>query len=174
MLWFLTDIDECENSSSNVCDHTCVNTVGSFLCHCRSGFILAPDQHSCIPLHNCEFVLLPPSYAAGARCGRANRLTVSVFVSQWVRRGSRTLWWARAPVPSPARIFWTWRAACCSSNWSWLTVPTSCLQGEQENFWRSPVSRVYLVLLGGLDSQVTPKYKQGSHLADQWGYGSVE
>lgn len=53
------DIDECENPSSNVCDHTCVNTAGSFLCHCRSGFMLAPDQHSCIPVHNCEFCLRP-------------------------------------------------------------------------------------------------------------------
>lgn len=72
-----TDIDECENSSSNVCDHTCVNTAGSFLCHCRSGFILAPDQHSCIPLHNCEFVLVPRIDTACASCGEANRL---VFV----------------------------------------------------------------------------------------------
>lgn len=52
-----TDIDECENSSSSLCDHECVNTVGSFQCRCRSGYILTPNQRSCIPVHNCKFLL---------------------------------------------------------------------------------------------------------------------
>ncbi|KAF0043515.1 hypothetical protein F2P81_004852, partial [Scophthalmus maximus] len=46
------NIDECEHSGSSVCDHECVNTVGSFLCRCHSGYILARDQRSCIPVHN--------------------------------------------------------------------------------------------------------------------------
>lgn len=77
-----TDIDECEDPGSNVCDHECVNTVGSFLCHCRSGFILAPDQHSCIPLHNCEFACVPHikvPCVRSAKCGEANG---PVFVLQ--------------------------------------------------------------------------------------------
>ncbi|KAM8893817.1 collagen and calcium-binding EGF domain-containing protein 1-like isoform 3-T3 [Spinachia spinachia] len=49
---YCLDIDECEHPGSGVCDHECVNTVGSFLCRCHSGYILAPDQRSCIPVHN--------------------------------------------------------------------------------------------------------------------------
>ncbi|CAL8350061.1 unnamed protein product [Merluccius merluccius] len=49
---YCLDIDECEESNSNVCDHECVNTVGSFQCHCLTGFILAPDQRSCVPKSN--------------------------------------------------------------------------------------------------------------------------
>lgn len=49
-----TDINECEVSGKTLCDHECVNTVGSFLCRCRTGYILAPDQRSCILVPNCE------------------------------------------------------------------------------------------------------------------------
>lgn len=66
------DIDECEQPSNNVCDHECVNTVGSFLCRCHSGYILAPDRHSCIPVHNCELTALEKSsrdvYLRAIRC----------------------------------------------------------------------------------------------------------
>ncbi|XP_010876641.1 collagen and calcium-binding EGF domain-containing protein 1 isoform X1 [Esox lucius] len=46
---YCLDIDECVESNGSVCDHDCENTVGSFRCRCRSDYILAPDQHSCIP-----------------------------------------------------------------------------------------------------------------------------
>ncbi|XP_063738330.1 collagen and calcium-binding EGF domain-containing protein 1-like [Eleginops maclovinus] len=49
---YCLDIDECEQPDSSVCDHECVNTEGSFLCRCHSDYILAPDQRSCIPVHN--------------------------------------------------------------------------------------------------------------------------
>ena len=35
----LTDIDECEIAVDN-CDHICLNTIGSFLCACQSGYTL--------------------------------------------------------------------------------------------------------------------------------------
>ena len=44
---FLADIDEC-SSNSGGCDHTCVNTVGSFECQCTNGFRLSSDESSCI------------------------------------------------------------------------------------------------------------------------------
>uniref|UniRef100_A0A8C5GNR5 EGF-like domain-containing protein n=1 Tax=Gouania willdenowi TaxID=441366 RepID=A0A8C5GNR5_GOUWI len=50
---YCLDINECEMPDS-VCDHECVNTEGSFMCRCRSGYILAPDQQSCLPVHNCD------------------------------------------------------------------------------------------------------------------------
>ncbi|XP_049573083.1 collagen and calcium-binding EGF domain-containing protein 1 [Syngnathus scovelli] len=49
---YCLDIDECKESGGNVCEHECVNTGGSYLCRCQSGYLLAPDQHSCIAVHN--------------------------------------------------------------------------------------------------------------------------
>ncbi|XP_053721714.1 collagen and calcium-binding EGF domain-containing protein 1-like isoform X2 [Synchiropus splendidus] len=46
------DIDECEHPDTNMCDHECLNTAGSFLCRCHSGYMLAPDQRSCSPVPN--------------------------------------------------------------------------------------------------------------------------
>lgn len=63
-----SDIDECEQPSSNACDHECVNTVGSFLCRCHRGYILAPDRHSCIPVHSCESVVLEGSFVRSNIC----------------------------------------------------------------------------------------------------------
>ena len=45
------DVDECE---LNVCDSTCINTMGSYVCHCdgRQGLRLAENERYCeqIPL----------------------------------------------------------------------------------------------------------------------------
>ena len=35
---YLSDIDECAASSCNVVVSTCENTVGSFICHCKTGY----------------------------------------------------------------------------------------------------------------------------------------
>ena len=40
----LTDIDEC---ALGVCDHNCVNSVGSYTCSCRTGYQLNVDGHTC-------------------------------------------------------------------------------------------------------------------------------
>ena len=42
----ITDEDECQNNNGG-CQHTCVNTVGSYICSCREGFVLQKDKHSC-------------------------------------------------------------------------------------------------------------------------------
>ena len=50
--WFryFPDIDECAvGSNSHGCQHTCVNTPGSYRCECNSGFLLGNDQRSCTP-----------------------------------------------------------------------------------------------------------------------------
>lgn len=41
------DIDECNLSPHPVCKHTCLNTRGSYSCHCHPGFYLEPDNKSC-------------------------------------------------------------------------------------------------------------------------------
>ena len=42
---FLTDINECNNNST--CDHRCINTIGSFICECDSGYQLNDDLMTC-------------------------------------------------------------------------------------------------------------------------------
>lgn len=38
-MYCVTDIDECNDPSKNVCDHICVNTEGGYRCDCHSGFL---------------------------------------------------------------------------------------------------------------------------------------
>ena len=42
-----SDINECENSNGG-CDHICNNTIGSFECDCRDGFLLDSDGLHCL------------------------------------------------------------------------------------------------------------------------------
>ena len=44
------DIDECVTSHADFCDGTCVNTNGSFYCSCGSGFRVASDGRTCVPV----------------------------------------------------------------------------------------------------------------------------
>ena len=44
----LTDINECENNST--CDHT--NTIGSFICECKTGYQLNNDLMTCSGMKN--------------------------------------------------------------------------------------------------------------------------
>ncbi|TWW66523.1 Low-density lipoprotein receptor-related protein 2 [Takifugu flavidus] len=41
------DIDECNEMSHTVCKHICLNTPGSYVCHCHPDFYLEPDNKSC-------------------------------------------------------------------------------------------------------------------------------
>ena len=40
------DNDECTLNTDG-CDHNCINTPGSFVCTCNSGFFLGLDQKTC-------------------------------------------------------------------------------------------------------------------------------
>ena len=44
------DIDECANNTNNTvnnCEQKCINTQGSFMCACNSGFELNSDETTC-------------------------------------------------------------------------------------------------------------------------------
>ncbi|XP_069885127.1 collagen and calcium-binding EGF domain-containing protein 1 [Dipodomys merriami] len=44
---YCLDIDECATSNQTLCAHICTNTVGSYRCECREGFILEDDGKTC-------------------------------------------------------------------------------------------------------------------------------
>ena len=52
---FCEDIDECNASkSSNLCEHKCVNTYGSYACECSPGYTLDLEtQHKCVDVDEC-------------------------------------------------------------------------------------------------------------------------
>ena len=41
------DIDECATSNETLCAHMCINTVGSYRCECREGYIQEDDGRTC-------------------------------------------------------------------------------------------------------------------------------
>ncbi|KAL3861926.1 hypothetical protein ACJMK2_007937, partial [Sinanodonta woodiana] len=49
------DIDECD-TETNYCKQICLNTDGSFLCLCQTGFKLDSDAKSCSDINECEEV----------------------------------------------------------------------------------------------------------------------
>lgn len=46
-LFLGADVDECAEGNGG-CQQTCVNMMGSYECHCRDGFFLSDNQHTCI------------------------------------------------------------------------------------------------------------------------------
>ena len=43
----ITDIDECQ-AGTHLCNQTCANTNGSYMCECTDGYTLGIDRTSCI------------------------------------------------------------------------------------------------------------------------------
>ena len=41
------DIDECSDGINN-CNQLCINTFGSYLCNCQTGYKLNSDNYTCI------------------------------------------------------------------------------------------------------------------------------
>ncbi|KAH9513548.1 hypothetical protein Btru_033325 [Bulinus truncatus] len=49
------DVDECAQNSS-LCNQTCVNSVGSYLCECRVGYKVGNDNYSCVDIDESSLV----------------------------------------------------------------------------------------------------------------------
>ncbi|KAK6324375.1 hypothetical protein J4Q44_G00037170 [Coregonus suidteri] len=56
---FFSDKDECSKDNGG-CQHDCINTVGSYVCQCRHGFILHENKHDCKEAE-CEHKVHSPS-----------------------------------------------------------------------------------------------------------------
>eukprot|EP00921_Rhytidocystis_pertsovi_P025169 GHVQ01040619.1.p1 GENE.GHVQ01040619.1~~GHVQ01040619.1.p1 ORF type:complete len:862 (+),score=209.63 GHVQ01040619.1:262-2847(+) len=54
------NIDECTTgmNNCNVMSQICIDTLGSYECKCRDGYILAPDNKTCIDVDECHNPLL--------------------------------------------------------------------------------------------------------------------
>merc|ERR1712047_173757 len=48
-----TNVDECAEENGG-CQHTCVDTDGSYSCTCPAGFTLSPDGVSCEDVNECQ------------------------------------------------------------------------------------------------------------------------
>ena len=48
----MCDEDECD--LQNMCEHTCMNTDGSFQCLCSEGYQLASNQYNCSDVNECQ------------------------------------------------------------------------------------------------------------------------
>ncbi|XP_011924457.1 PREDICTED: collagen and calcium-binding EGF domain-containing protein 1 isoform X3 [Cercocebus atys] len=44
---YCLDIDECASSNGTLCAHICINTLGSYRCECREGYIQEDDGKTC-------------------------------------------------------------------------------------------------------------------------------
>ena len=42
------DVDECNDTALNYCDHYCMNSIGSYNCSCDDGYRLSSDGHTCL------------------------------------------------------------------------------------------------------------------------------
>ncbi|XP_067041555.1 tolloid-like protein 1 [Acropora muricata] len=54
--FYYADENECQNNNGG-CQDNCVNTVGSYICSCREGFLLQRDKHSCKEVSHCGSTL---------------------------------------------------------------------------------------------------------------------
>ncbi|KAK5970140.1 CUB domain protein [Trichostrongylus colubriformis] len=56
---FIADLDECQADNAG-CEHICQNRLGSYICLCHAGYVLAEDGHNCKE-GGCLFELNSPS-----------------------------------------------------------------------------------------------------------------
>uniref|UniRef100_A0AAR2JDA1 Metalloendopeptidase n=1 Tax=Pygocentrus nattereri TaxID=42514 RepID=A0AAR2JDA1_PYGNA len=56
---FFSDKDECSKDNGG-CQHECINTIGSYVCQCRNGFVLHENKHDCKEAE-CEHTIHSPS-----------------------------------------------------------------------------------------------------------------
>jgi len=59
-----TDVNECLTNNGG-CAHSCTNSIGSYTCSCRTGYVLADDNHGCIDVDEC---LDPSVHACQHNC----------------------------------------------------------------------------------------------------------
>ena len=57
MLLYVSDINECHERTSG-CHQQCVNTNGSYVCACRTGYRLIADGYTCIGRLDKPFILM--------------------------------------------------------------------------------------------------------------------
>ena len=56
---FFSDINECNDTALNDCEHICNNTAGSYDCDCNTGYDLQADGISCTGMvHKCKIKFL--------------------------------------------------------------------------------------------------------------------
>lgn len=82
------DIDECSMSASiHRCQHTCVNTPGSYRCDCNSGFLLGEDKRSCLPgMLSCVFRKKIPFISGYMfQSAHATRITAAAAIRVWTQ-----------------------------------------------------------------------------------------
>ena len=48
----VADVNECINGAEQ-CTHSCSNTAGSYICHCREGYQLLTDGVTCVDENEC-------------------------------------------------------------------------------------------------------------------------
>ena len=81
-LLYSTDINECLTNNGG-CDHTCINTEGSFECLCNTSYILAADNKTCVlNVTDCDYALDKPS----------GRITTSGFPNSSYAPNSNCTW----------------------------------------------------------------------------------
>ena len=51
--YLLLDINECLNES-HLCEHSCYNTNGSYVCDCQPGYNLTSNGLSCSDINECD------------------------------------------------------------------------------------------------------------------------
>ena len=92
-------MDECAEGNGG-CQQSCVNMMGSYECHCREGFFLSDNQHTCIHRSNGEPCRSPPGAPPPRRAGApGNRLSAPASRGLGVRAGSSGGGWEGRFVP---------------------------------------------------------------------------